>query len=95
MLRAWKKWKALFNNSGFMTFLRFYISGKREEKVKTETAKVEMKQAIEELEYKKRQFMLATAEFEPVAWHELRAAEARVDALIKEKKGGNHESLCE
>lgn len=90
MLKAWRKWKTFFGNQGFVAFLRFYISGKREEKAKTETAKVEMKQAIEELEYKKRQFMLATAEFEPVAWHELRAAEARVDALIKEKKGENH-----
>lgn len=86
MLKAWRKWKSLFGSSGFITFLKFYISGKMEEKIKTETAKVEMKQAIEELECKKRQFMLAEKEFEPAAWQELRKAHTRVNTLIKEKK---------
>lgn len=89
MLKAWRKWKSLFGSSGFMTFLKFYISGKMEEKIKTETAKVELKQAVEELEHKKHQFMLATAEFEPAAWQELRKAHTRVNTLIEKKKGGN------
>lgn len=53
----------------------------------------EIGQAIRELTYKERQFMFATAEFEPVAYHELKAAQARVDALIKEiKEGRAHET---
>lgn len=89
MWKAWKKWKSLFSNLGFWHFLKFYISGKLEEKIKTETAKAEMKQAVEELEHKKRQFMLATAEFEPAAWQELRKAHARVNMLIEKRKGEN------
>lgn len=88
MLKAWRKWKSLFGSSGFITFLKFYISGKfkRGEKTENETAKAEIKQAIRELTYMERQFMFATAEFEPVAWHQYQAAQARVDALVKEAK---------
>lgn len=88
MWKAWKKWKKLFSNLGFWHFLKFYVSGKfkRGEKTENETAKAEMKQAIRELTYMERQFMFATAEFEPVAWHKYQAAQARVNALIKENK---------
>lgn len=48
--------------------------------------KQEMKSAVREIEYKRRNYMLATDEYEVVAWHELKAAQARVDALIKENK---------
>lgn len=88
MLRAWRKWKKLFSKSEFWHFLKFYISGKlkRGEKTENEIAKAEMKQAIRELTYMERQFMFAEKEFEPVAWHQYQAAQARVDALIKENK---------
>ncbi len=91
MWKAWKKWKKLFNNSGFYHFLKFYLSGKlkRGEKTENETAKAEIKQAIRELTYMEHQFMLATAEFEPAAWQELRKAHTRVNTLIEKKKGGN------
>jgi hypothetical protein len=47
----------------------------------------EMKNAVRQIEYKRRQYMLATNEYEVVAWHELIAAQARLDALIIEAKG--------
>lgn len=46
----------------------------------------ELKQAIKDLNYKQRQYFYADTEFEPVAYHELKAAQARVDAIIKEAK---------
>lgn len=53
----------------------------------------ELKQAIKDLNYKQRQYFYADTEFEPVAYHELKAAQARVDALIKEiKEGRAHET---
>ncbi len=48
--------------------------------------KQEMKSAVRQVEYKKRQYMFATAEYEAVAWHEMKAAQARLDALIREAK---------
>ena len=44
----------------------------------------ELKKAIEDLRHKDH---CADPIFEEVAYHELKAAEARVDALIKEKRG--------
>jgi len=47
----------------------------------------ELKKAIEDLRHKEKQYHCADPIFEGVAYHELKAAEARVDALIKEKRG--------
>ena len=47
----------------------------------------ELRQAVEDLKYKQEQYLAANKIFEETAYHELKAAQARVDALIKEAKG--------
>ena len=47
----------------------------------------ELRQAVEDLKHKYAMYLLANEDFEKTAWHEWKAAEARVDALIREKKG--------
>ncbi len=46
----------------------------------------EYRQAIEDLNVKRVMYSLASQEFEEVAYHELKAAEARVEALVRESK---------
>lgn len=48
--------------------------------------KDEYRQAIEDLNVKRVMYSLASEDFEEVAYHELRAAEARVEALVREAK---------
>lgn len=46
----------------------------------------ELEQAIADLKRKQEQYLAANETFEPVAYHELRAAQERVNVLIKEAK---------
>ena len=48
----------------------------------------ELRQAIEELEARQRLYELADEKYEAVAYHEREAARERVNAIIKESKGG-------
>lgn len=48
----------------------------------------ELKKAVSDFNHKRSQYFFADPEFEAVAWHQYKAAEARVDALIKEAKEG-------
>lgn len=46
----------------------------------------EYRQAVEDLNVKRVMYSLASEDFEDVAYHELKAAEARVEALLREAK---------
>jgi len=46
----------------------------------------ELRQALKNLKAKIDMYNLATEEFEEVAYHEMKAAQARVNALLKEAK---------
>jgi len=46
----------------------------------------EIRQAIADLNHKRIMYSLSSEEFEDVMYHEMRAAELRLSALIKEQK---------
>lgn len=46
----------------------------------------ELRQAVEDLKYKQEQYLAADEIFEETAYHELKAAQARVDAIVKKAK---------
>ncbi|CAK7002641.1 hypothetical protein [Tissierella sp.] len=46
----------------------------------------EYRQAVQNLKHKQLMYELASQDFEEVAYHEMKAAEARVEALVREAK---------